>query len=94
MKIPKKLNFLKYVVFSKKSRFLEDKNLDKKVLRKDDNFFLSYLLVLDFSINFEKKKFLIRTILSFLFFIPYTRGVARADFLLGAARAVFFARFR
>ena len=51
---------------------------------KDNHLFLLYSLVSDFSINFEKKIFLIRTILSFLFFIPYKRGVARADFLLGA----------
>ena len=68
--------------------------MNKKFMCKDNHLFLLYLLVSDFSINFEKKKFSIRTILSFLFFNPYTRGVARADFLVGAAGAMFLARFR
>ena len=73
---------------------LASKNANNKFLHGNYHLILLYLLVSDFSINFEKKNFLIRTILSFLFFIPYTRGVARADFLVGAAGAVFLARFR
>ena len=78
---------------SKNSHIFASKNANNKFLRGDSHFILLYLLVSDFFINFEKKIFLIRTILSFLFFIPYTRGVARADFLVGAAGAVFLARF-
>ena len=68
--------------------------MNRKILSGYSHFLLSYLLFSEFFINFEKKNFSIRTILSFLFFIPYTRGVARADFLVGAAGAVFLARFR
>ena len=72
---------------------MEDKKTNKKNLREDIYFFLVYLLVSDFSINFEKKNFSIRTILSFLFFVPHKRGVARADFLLGAVGAAILGRF-
>ena len=58
--------------FLKKSHFLEDKKTNKKVFRKDIYFFLVYLYVSDFSINFEKKKFSIWTILSFFVLYPYT----------------------
>ena len=81
-------------MFPKNSHILGSKNANKKFLNGDSHFFFLYLLVLYFSINFEKKNFLIRTILSFLFFIPYRRGVARADFLLGAVGAAFLPRFQ
>ena len=66
--------------------------MNEKVLRKDNHSFLLYLLVSDFSINFEKKKFDSNHL--YWFFIPYTRGVARADFLLGAVGAAILVRFR
>ena len=66
--------------------------MNKKVLHKDNHFFLLYLLVSDFSINFEKKDFSIRTILSFFVLYPYMRGVARADFRLGAVGAAILDR--
>ena len=67
--------------------------MNRKILSGYSHFLLSYLLFSEFFINFEKKIFSIRTILSFLFFVHYKRGVARADFLLGAVGAAISGRF-
>ena len=89
-KLKKNQNFWR---ISKNSHILGSKNGNKKLLYRDSHFFWLYLLVSYFSINFEKKNFSIRTILSFLFFVPYTCWVARADFLLGAVGAAILGRF-
>ena len=77
---------------SKNSHILASKNANNKFLHGYSHLILLYLIVSDFFLSILKNFFfLFGPFWVFFFFIPYMRGVAHADFFLGAVPS---ARFR